>query len=171
MEFNLKFEKNGLYIHTFRRGNGCLEFSQGGSSWIWSFATSRANTRTNFIRSGKVLMLQTGQLLRHDRSCATTLVRRMELEENNYNRMRYSLETEQLYTTSCGNCLHARARSKMDSTSKCERFESKARWERKLLDYSISKIVRLLLSLWKRVEFSIMNVCIIICSWSFFQLL
>lgn len=49
-------------------------------------------------------MLQTGQLLRHDRSCATTLVRRMKLEENNYNRMRYSLETEQLYTTSCGNC-------------------------------------------------------------------
>lgn len=93
-------------------------------------------------------MLQTGQLLRHDRSCATTLVRRMKLEENNYNRMRYSLETEQLYTTSCGNCLHARARSKMDSTSKCERFESKARWKRKLLDYSISKIVRLLLSSW-----------------------
>lgn len=93
-------------------------------------------------------MLQTGQLLRHDRSCATTLVRRMKLEENNYNRMRYSLETEQLYTASCGNCLHARARSKMDSTSKCERFESKARWKRKLLDYSISKIVRLLLSSW-----------------------
>lgn len=93
-------------------------------------------------------MLQTGQFLRHDRSCATTLVRRMKLEENNYNRMRYSLETEQLYTASCGNCLHARARSKMDSTSKCERFESKARWKRKLLDYSISKIVRLLLSSW-----------------------
>lgn len=117
-------------------------------------------------------MLQTGQLLRHDRSCATTLVRRMKLEENNYNRMRYSLETEQLYTTSCGNCLHARARSKMDSTSKCERFESKARWKRKLLDYSISKIVRLLLSSWTLCgnEFSFINVWIIMISWSFFPI-
>lgn len=115
-------------------------------------------------------MLQTGQLLRHDRSCATTLVRRMKLEENNYNRMRYSLETEQLYTASCGNCLHARARSKMDSTSKCERFESKARWKRKLLDYSISKIVRLLLFSWTTYVETIrifVNVWIIMISWFF----